>query len=284
MVFAVETRNRNAVFVDDIGKFTSLFKFISLTEQSIEKLEQTLAEAKLTGTSPDGLNDPFESLPYLIDDLSDKAIREACEYRSRNEKFVDLTDKWLPLGRQKVFDKTERFLKSTRKNARIISFCRRVDSQLLWSHYANSHKGLCLHFSSGGFPSETLRRGTVAYATQRPTVLASLVAKLALPEKNSLPTGRRIEWRTELYRSMFFTKPIDWNYEEEYRLVYSNATTEAVEFGKDALLEVIFGVNTPKGLKNKVKSLTKKYGYQVAFREAEISKTTFSVDVSKLAK
>jgi len=39
-------------------------------------------------------------------------------------------------------------LQNLLENARILSFCGRSDSPLLWSHYANAHRGACIDSES----------------------------------------------------------------------------------------------------------------------------------------
>ncbi len=278
MGIAVETRDRNAVHFNDIGQYTSVYKFISLRGDSLDQLKSTLLSCTLDGSNPEELNDPFESNPYLVDDINENTIRNACKYLSKTGA-ADISDEWLEKGVDAVKRKLERFVKSTRRNARVISFCKRVDSQLLWAHYANSHKGVCLHFSSGAFSAKGIRRGSVEYRTQRPSLLLSMVAKLALPTKNTLNTSDRISLRKELYGSMFFSKPLDWQYEEEFRIIRSTAGKTPISFNKDGMLEIIFGERTSTKDRKRIRKMVDDTGHDVMFRQARISPSNFSVDV-----
>lgn len=281
MSIAIETRDRNAVYFNDIGEYTSIYKFISLNSKSWSLLEEMLKSRTIDGSDPSSLNDPFESNPYIVDDINEDTIRRAAQYTGKGG-HVDLSATWLAKTHDEVRRRLNSFIKSTRGNARIISFCKRVDSQLLWSHYAASHEGICLHFSSGGFSTKGIRRGSVEYRTQRPSLFLSLVAKLALPKRNTLNTNDRIAWRKELYGAMFFVKPMDWAYEEEFRIIRSVASEEPVRFSEGGLLEVIFGARTSKLKRRRVRRLIQSSGLNVRFCEARISPTNFSVDVVPL--
>jgi hypothetical protein len=77
---------------------------------------QALRERRLKISSIDGLNDPFE---FLAPDLSDRETRHAFTYH-KNEFS---------------------------RNKGILCFSRDWKNPVLWSHYAESHQGLCLGFS-----------------------------------------------------------------------------------------------------------------------------------------
>jgi hypothetical protein len=92
---------------------------------------------------------------------------------------------------------------------RIYCLSARPDSQLMWGHYADHHRGVCLEFNvrTRDFSSATEVRYNATY-----------------PEY-------RLDDNTDL--SPFFTKSSDWAYEMEYRLV---AQEESEAFGSRTLM------------------------------------------------
>jgi hypothetical protein len=74
----------------------------------------------------------------------------------------------------------------------MICFSKRWHNPLLWSHYADKHRGICL-----GFEIDERGLKPIQYVTERPT--------LKIP-----PT-------TEDADQLLFTKFKDWQYEEEWR-------------------------------------------------------------------
>lgn len=84
----------------------------------------------------------------------------------------------------------------------VASFAEAPDSLLMWSHYADKHKGVCLKLK---FLPERLPEGCffkkVRYATH-------------YPEIDVLKTEERSEVET-----FFLTKSVDWLYEKEWRLI-----------------------------------------------------------------
>ena len=74
---------------------------------------------------------------------------------------------------------------------------------LLWSHYAGSHAGVCLHFKVVPGEITGLARG-VDYVTERPPVMVPL---------------RYNPSEQETARRMSLIKAESWRYESEYRIL-----------------------------------------------------------------
>ena len=109
---------------------TSVFRFISLSDDGAwAKLEKMLKEQKLTASAPVSMNDPFESRPCVIDDLSSGLIDTlAANYiPPENLKNLSAADKY-----KLVNDGFEIALKSLFEDTKIVSFTTRLDSQS-WS-------------------------------------------------------------------------------------------------------------------------------------------------------
>lgn len=116
----------------------------------------------------DELNDPFE---FSGVDLEDKKLRDA-------------------------FQKMKRQISQQRG---LLCFSTKWSNPVMWSHYADKHKGLCL-----GFDVSDVSVGPVTYSGKR---LAIDLEKLKTPRKLSAAYVTRI----------MFTKYRHWKYENEYR-------------------------------------------------------------------
>jgi hypothetical protein len=77
-----------------------------------------------------------------------------------------------------------------------------VSKPLLWSHYADSHKGVCIHLSGRANPLRYSFK--VEYDAEYPTI--------PMPR-----TALENNW--ELARKMYLTKCDLWSYEEEFRCI-----------------------------------------------------------------
>lgn len=102
----------------------------------------------------------------------------------------------------------------------------RYDSPLMWSHYADQHRGICVEFDVSKLPPRALRKGV--YGTSREIAASSIRSWL---REDSAAA------RNEIERACLFTKSTEWNYEEEYRLLgpiglqTSVVSTRSITFG-----------------------------------------------------
>lgn len=123
---------------------------------------KSLREKRLKISTLDDLNDPFELLPYDVKDRN----RRAALYASREQ---------------------------VAKNRGILCFSETWRDPVIWAHYADKHRGLCLGFE---VPKEKCQ--AVRYVDHR----------LVLPAKPSLADAN----------ALIFTKYSNWQYEKELRI------------------------------------------------------------------
>jgi len=80
---------------------------------------------------------------------------------------------------------------------------------LMWAHYADSHKGLCLGFDSE-FPNSNLKIDSDFLTYKEDKYLLPIYFRQL-----------KLEERFNYYRDLSLWKHISWAYEEEYRLIAS---------------------------------------------------------------
>lgn len=259
----------------------SIFKYVGLnTKTSWSYLERTLNECVLVGSTFNALNDPFELSPHLFNDLRPKTIAAATGYSTMKERlsgenldpetaFADVRK--YELEARDHFEKIQR-------DARIIAFCDRSDSPLLWSHYANSYKGACIHFVGGAFGRREGNFGYVSYSSHRPSYPLSLALELGhkTPPRNS---GARIR-QEESNKLIFYTKAADWAYEREVRIVYNYSRQTSVKFNSDGLLSIITGPRMSEEDRKQLNNLIARSKVpHLQVREARLSSNSFSVEI-----
>ena len=108
---------------------------------------------------------------------------------------------------------------------RVCSFCKSYKKFLLWSYYANSHKGVCLEYS---VRKHQLRPGCVLEPVQYNRTLPSLNTKASVNEQA---------------KKFLLTKMMDWKTEQEVRLLAPKSIRASIPFGR--LTGIIFGLNHP---------------------------------------
>lgn len=161
-------------------KRRSVFKYLSVSGGVKSILHQTIRYSR-----PQDLNDPFECLPrYDHDEVvslveektKDPQQRDKCVESIMNRDFVDF------YARMNVFGVTSFSLAST--------------TVLMWSHYAEQHKGLCIEYDS----SKIGLLAKVQYASTNERALCSVKG----------PSQREAV-------SVLTTKGSEWSYEQEVR-------------------------------------------------------------------
>ena len=84
----------------------------------------------------------------------------------------------------------------------------RYDSPLMWSHYADQHRGICIEFDVSKLPAGAIRR--VRYGDSR-EVRASAIQSWLRDDS--------VQARQEIEGACLLTKSTEWKYENEYRLL-----------------------------------------------------------------
>ena len=126
-----------------------------------------------------------------------------------------------------------------RKKFGISCFSGGYKNVLMWSHYADKHKGICI-----GFNLKT----NIIYNTN--IVLLKVRYIKELEQINFFDKGKL---STFLW---LFTKAEDWHYENEIRAV-ALEKNGLIQYDKSLLKEVYFGVNSSSEFIEKVETILK---------------------------
>ena len=99
---------------------------------------------------------------------------------------------------------------------RIACFTTTPASMLMWSHYANSHKGFCVEYDVPALTKNNVNLlqhlFPVIYSDQRVSVLEPCLADLSCPT-----VTEDIVW--PIYKHGLLTKSLWWGYQNEWRLI-----------------------------------------------------------------
>lgn len=155
----------------------------------------------------------------------------------------------------------------------VCCFSEVVDNPLLWSHYGDQHRGICIGYGLNRIPKPKLHK--VVYGGSR-TLRTTLIAR-ALLEKEP-------EAQALLDRDVVLRKAPSWRYEREWRLLGERgAQASCLE-----LVDLTFGLRCPGALKHAlIKALTPKRANVKFFEMYEI-RGSFklkrkSVDIDELS-
>lgn len=204
----------------------SFFKYRTLSERTIDILEKNyiwLAEIA-------SLNDPFEcSIQFDNDEclreyysspafkdfflqitgnkLFTKEIKTLTTSKKPYEDYIKIcAAKNIPLNLspeqqlKRVQNRWSEIVSETNRQLRICSFSLNKDSLLLWSHYAEEHKGICIEYD--------LLNNDTARTYIQPVIYSPRVHKIGLFE----------EYNTMQMIASSLIKSKEWEYEQEWRI------------------------------------------------------------------
>jgi len=151
-------------------------------------------------------------------------------------------------------------------NQSISCFSEKNDNILLWSHYADNHKGICLEYKTvlnDGYICLLFDSSDLKINYPVPMLKVNYIEK-PLKKINVLYT----KYFNEQLKSFLSTKSKIWEYENEIRCIISNSQFKSypnARLEKNVLTGVYFGLKTNETEKIKYKKLVNSYHENVTF-------------------
>lgn len=207
-----------------------LYKYRPLNDFSLENLEtETFYMSKISD-----LNDPFEFYPSLnyeeqflktISDphlrkqtfektglnITDEDIRKIKSSKDWYETFEKICKEKGFISSKSKEQYYEEFISGwfndineARKHLRIISFSAKNNSPIMWSHYSDCHKGICIEYDT----KEIILKNPLL-----PVTYSNMLYKM--------PDFEDVDAKTQdlaIFKS-FLIKAKNWDYEDEWRIV-----------------------------------------------------------------
>ena len=262
--YAKRILETNAIKITHPREFNDPFDCdIKIGEKDIEKAIRVLKEYAFMQTSLEAMNSNPGRLTHigklwkpLLEreqqlNIKDKFYKSNPGITTMTNLLFNTAQKFGAIDNNKVrdeFDKTilEKIYQ-IRDQSLVGCFSKRNDSILMWSHYADKHKGVCIEFER---PNEGFI--DVKYSNKRVSFDIDYAVRLTLGHimaKEDI--DKNDEVKVEKLLAPYFTKFSDWQYEEEVRCVYlekdNNVFSEIVkdkDTGKE--IEVWFAsINAP---------------------------------------
>ncbi|HIR36887.1 MAG TPA: DUF2971 domain-containing protein [Candidatus Limisoma gallistercoris] len=138
-------------------------------------------------------------------------------------------------------------------------------NELLWAHYANSHKGFCIeydldklsNYSSCVFDVENVIE--VTYESERPSV-------------------SEVDNMSQIQKKVFGTKSLAWKYENEIRIVFEKSGEKIIP--DNAIMGIYFGLRiTLEDRRDIIKRLSKQ---NINFYQIERIENSYQLKATKL--
>jgi Protein of unknown function (DUF2971) len=188
----------------DLPSYPShLYKYQRLTAHSLASiLNDTVWLSK-----PPTFNDPFDCAITLSEDKfvesMEHLVAEIAQRRGLQNEQIGQYEKFSPKNRA-AYEQLRATLRTSLQNIGILSLSAISDHILMWSHYADHHKGFCIEYDCGDNSELKKIANPVKYAEEIPSLSAVDVSG---------------DTKFNFLNVALFTKASQWKYEEEWRLV-----------------------------------------------------------------
>lgn len=215
-----------------------IFKFKRIDKN----LLKSLVNSELYFACPDRLNDPFDCRIDILASLGN-AISRASGSTKRLREICDSIK----------MDK----IKIALQNSGVCSFSLELENTLMWSHYADDHRGVCLTYALPiSFFDETAKEiigiVNVDYGLNP---LSDWFLQEA-PKLTSLEEVVRF-----LIKKVLTVKAKLWEYEKEVRILRWKEGVQVID--KQYLKQICFGLSTPDSDITLLKNIIWQCGYKV---------------------
>lgn len=197
---------------------SKLYRFRPLYNDFNEKNDYELDNLKKNRiwlSAPSGFNDPFDSKPLFNENEFENLIKY-------NDKLAYLLNK---SGIDNIISSINDLLEKEIENFRISCFTENdYTNTLMWSHYANSHKGFCLLYD---YNQDIFKRNEffwlcinpVIYSKQTFDIAKHLYTMLLSAYTHLNNIEQKINFNNLLLYAIVLYKNKIWEYEKEWRIV-----------------------------------------------------------------
>lgn len=252
--------------------------------------ERLIVQRELHFSSVKDFNDPFEAKPVFKTDLQSpegkkwfKKLADLRGFKSPSKRFL-LKRSYERLTGNQVQTTNQVGLKNLLdRDTGICCLAEEQASLLMWPHYADSHRGICIEFDTSIWPFNLAWQ--VQYSNEYPLI------------DNATNTPE------DILSKCLLTKSTCWAYECEWRIIMrtlpatqlnqladrKDAVAEAIRkergpgnyiFPKEAITRIIFGLRADDKQRALVKSWIASAGLSIQFAEAKQGRDRFEIEIS----
>lgn len=222
-----------------------------------EFTEDIIQRNRVYLASPDDFNDPFDcKVPIRFEatknELMDKWLR-AARMMEPNTPLKQLRQRVKHVFNDPNYHKVMRQYMVKRQREHVTNFgifcmAEKCDNILMWSHYSDSHRGLCLEFDTSLLAEYEPRR--INYSDN-------------YPKLNYFKSSDE-----DLDIGLIFSKSSAWAYENEWRICLSEVKERFLEFQEEFLTGIVFGCECANKTYDHYIRLCKGRKKQIKFRKA----------------
>jgi len=239
------------------------YRSLSLLGENYERTKGILTDNKIYFPTYTEFNDPFDCNLHVSHIVAPEALRRKFRQLNPDKSESDIDAMVAAASSTSELEKRRKDIRSgihdAQKNLGILTMSARRDHIVMWSHYADSHRGICLEFAV----SDSMLFG----CSLTPIIYQKEYPKLNVCDEMTLP------WAKE-YLSI---KSYDWSYEEEWRIIYREHGFHG--FPSNELTGVILGARISQENRQMVLACLSARQYPVRVYDAREKENEFGLDI-----
>lgn len=222
-----------------------------------------LKNGELYFSKPKEFNDPFDCLfPILPYEITQKQVLEKIhskdpesrEKRKQLKLYIrDFCKKdigsYVNYFNSLIKNDSKMLYELNRDQSDIFEVCcfsKNFKNILMWSHYADSHKGICIGIKTIYEENSNL----IEFKKVKDVDKIKAEKVKYNSENKKIPPVNYQDLTEDLVVQSIITKSLHWKYEEEYRtiLLKNMVNIQNLNLKKENICKVIFGFKTPLGI------------------------------------
>ncbi len=231
---------------------------------------RTIVNSEVYFSSPNDFNDPFDCQIPLIYSSSEQEWKDQLinEYRKRlptntpENQIKHLIEKQFSgkdIG-EEIKKLATKEIENALKHVGIYCLSKAKNNILMYSHYADNHRGVCLEFSG--------IKGTMCSHAKK------VIYKTSFPRVKFIDSDFRTQGEVQL-----LTKSSFWKYEKEYRILDFGEGPQIYNFHEEELTGIILGSKFPKPKYKLLRNLCKCRTKNIKIYEAKVNPNKFALDI-----
>lgn len=289
---------------------SSFFKYLSP-----DAILKVLKSRSLRWSSPDSFNDPFDMrfdirVDFNASKLTERTLDALWDahysavgipvgntfgqlIRSCREIFPKLTREQFerefkgPIEESlrrlpTIVENTNPAFRSAMKHTKVLCLSERHDSILMWSHYAQMHRGAVLELACVPEPDSAWGAAMPVRYGDIPSIFDEDSLFRVLSGQTSMTDAQFID---DSINRFVTAKATDWSYESEWRVVLHltdpNKLTEDFSFAPEELASIYLGCSMAQNNRDEIAAIIHRYYPRTEIFVAEKMKRSFALSFRK---
>ncbi len=258
----------------DLPRF--FYKYRSLSGQSFDFTKKIVLDSELYWSSPLDFNDPFDSSPtHRVIGNRRKQIsfyRQLMKRHNPNQSRNERRRASLQVANRPVKSLEDDVMLRQRmglvKQSGVCCLTTKDDSILMWSHYSDAHRGVCIKFDIPLDDLENISDDDIYFELAWRVKYSRLRPRINILKEN----------RDDLLRDLFLTKSDIWSYEEEWRLITKDGPG-SYRYPHKRLVGIILGANISAENEKQVRNWLSDVPHPIKLQRAVPDRDTFSLNI-----